>query len=101
LPYVSYRREAFLVELLATVERYNDSRPHTWLGGRTPNEAYHGTFPANRRPRLEVRTRWPRSAPCAKPWALVRGSPGAKLISEINAYRGYKHLPVVKLKRVA
>jgi putative transposase len=101
LPYVSDRREAFLAELLATVEWYNALRPHTWLGGKTPNEAYHGTFPANRCPRFELRTRWPRSATCAKPWALVRGSPGAKLILEISAYRGYKHLPIVKLKRVA
>jgi transposase InsO family protein len=101
LPYVSYRREAFLAELLATVEWYNDSRPHNWLGGRTPNEAYHGLFPTNRRPRYEVRTKWPRSATCAKPWALVRGSPGAKLTLEVGFHKGQRHLPIVKLKRVA
>ena len=52
---VPYRREAFLKELLPTVEWYNKSRPHTWLGGKTPNEVYFGNFPANRRPRFESR----------------------------------------------
>jgi hypothetical protein len=32
---------------------------------------------------------------------LVRGSPGAKLTLEVCFYRGRKHLPIVKLKRVA
>jgi putative transposase len=100
LPLVPYRREAFLKELLLTVEWYNASRPHTWLGGRTPNEVYHGIFPANRRPRFESRFRWPRGSPCARPWALVRGSPGARVTVEVNFFRGRKHLPVVTLKRV-
>jgi transposase InsO family protein len=101
LPYVSYRREVFLAELLATMEWYNESRPHTWLGGKTPNEAYHGTFPANRRPRFEARTRWPRGSPCAQRWALVRGSPGVKLTLDVGFHHGQRHLPIVKLKRVA
>jgi transposase InsO family protein len=101
LPVVPYRREAFLKELLATVEWYNQFRPHTWLGGKTPNEVYHGTFPANRRPRFEPRSQWPRGSPCAKPWALVRGSPGAEVTLEISFFRGRKYLPVVALKRVA
>jgi hypothetical protein len=101
LPFVPYRREAFLQELTATVEWYNEARPHSWLGGRTPNERYFGTFPANRRPRFEPRSRWPRGSPCAKPWTLVRGSPGAKLTLDISFYRGRRHLPIVTLKRVA
>jgi putative transposase len=101
LPYVPYRREAFLKELLATVEWYNQSRPHTWLGGKTPNEVYFNAFPANRRPRLEPRTCWPRGSPCAKPWALVRGSPGVKLTLEVGFHQGRKHLPIVGLRRVA
>ena len=44
LPYVPYRREAFLKELTASVEWCNQSRPHTWLGGRTPNEVHFATF---------------------------------------------------------
>ena len=95
---VPYRREAFLRELTEIVAWYNESRPHTWLGGKTPNEVYNGTFPANRRPRFEPR-RWPRGSPCAKPWALVRGSPGAKLTLDVSFPGNRKHLPVVTLKR--
>lgn len=96
---ISYRREAFLRELTEIVAWYNQSRPHTWLGGRTPNEAYFARFPANRRPRFEPRSRWPRSSTCAKPWALVRGSPGTKLTLEVSFSGNRKHLPVVTLKR--
>ena len=101
LPLVPYRRETFLKELTAIVEWYNGSRPHTWLGGRTPNEVYAGAFPANRRPRFEPRSGWPRGSPCAKPWALVRGSPGAKVSLDVDFHAGRKHLPIVKLKRAA
>ena len=74
---IPYRRDHFQRELDAIVEWYNEHRPHERLGGRTPNEVYRHAFPANRRPRFEPRSRWPRGSPCAKPWALVRGSPGA------------------------
>ena len=96
---VPYRREAFLRELTEIVAWYNESRPHTWLGGKTPNEVYFAKFPANRRPRFEPRSRWPCGAPCAKPWALVRGSPGAELTLEVTYHCGRKHLPIVALKR--
>ena len=96
---VPYRHDAFLRELNLTVAWYNQSRPHTWLGGRTPNEAYFASFPANRRPRFEPRKQWPRGSPCAKPWALVRGSPGVKLTLEVSYHHGRKHLPIVMLKR--
>ena len=99
MPFISYRREEFRRQLLDTAEWYNGSRPHTWLGGKTSNEVYFGTFPANRRPRYETRSRWPRGSPCARPWALVRGSPGAKLILDVRFYRGHKHLPIVMLRR--
>ena len=47
------------------------------------------------------RPQWPRGAPCAKPWALVRGKPGAELILEVRFHRGRKHLPIVRLRRAA
>ena len=72
---VPYRRDAFQRELTAIVDWYNACRSHTWLGGKTPDEVYHGTHPANRKPRFEPRARWPRGSPCSKPWALVRGEP--------------------------
>ncbi len=63
---IPYRRERFLQELAAIVEWYNQHRPHEWLGGKTPDEVYYGCHPANRKPRFEVRSRWPRGSPCAK-----------------------------------
>ena len=101
LLFVSYRREAFQRELTAAAEWYNEHRAHSSLRGRTPNEVYDSTFPANRRPRFETRSKWPRGSPCARPWALVRGSPGAKLKLDVSFYCGRKHLPIVTLKRVA
>jgi len=98
---VPYRRERFQRELDAIVEWYNQHRPHQWLGGQTPDEVYFDRFPANRKPRFEPRSCWPRGSPCAKPWALVRGSPGAKLTLEISFHRGRRHLPIVRLKRAA
>jgi hypothetical protein len=39
--------------------------------------------------------------PCAKPWALARGSPGARLEMRITFLNGRKHLPIVALVRAA
>jgi transposase InsO family protein len=101
LPLVPYRRERFRRELDAIVHWYNEYRPHVWLGGQTPNEVYHGRYPANRRPRFEPRPAWPRGSPCARPWALVRGKSGARLTLEITCHCGRKHLPIVRLRRAA
>ena len=98
---VPYRHDAFLRELNSVVQWYNQFRSHGWLGGRTPNEVYSGYFPANRKPRFEPRSRWPRGSPCAKPWALVRGSPGARLVLEVSFHEGKRHLPVARLKPAA
>ncbi len=101
LPLVPLRRKAFRHELDLVADWYNEHRPHETLGGRTPNEAYYRRFPAHRRPRHEPRSRWPRGSPCAKPWALTRGRPGAQLELEVKFHAGRRHLPVVTLKRVA
>jgi hypothetical protein len=98
---VPYRREAFLRELACTIDWYNKHRPHTWLNGRTPDGVYYGKFPANRKPRFEPRACWPRRSPCARPWALVRGSPGARLTVEVSFHKGKRHLPIVTIKRAA
>ncbi len=50
---------------------------------------------------IESQAAWPRGVPCARPWALVRGKPGAELTLEVSFYRGRKHLPIVNLKRAA
>ena len=44
---------------------------------------------------------WPLGSPCAKPWALVRGKPGAKVQCEVAFHVGRRHLPVVCIKRAA
>ena len=98
---VPYRRESFQRELEAIVEWYNTHRAHTWLGGKTPDEVYFRNFPANRKPRFEPRDRWPRGSPCAKPWALVRGKPGAKVIVEVTFHRSRRHLPIITTRRAA
>ena len=98
---IPYRREAFQRELASLVEWYNEHRPHSWLHGRTPNEVYFGRFPANRKPRFETRSTWPRGAPCARPWALVRGKPAAGLELEVTYFGGRKHLPIATLRRAA
>ena len=98
---VPYKREAFQRELDLALAWYNRHRPHTWLGGKTPDEVYYGQFPANRRPRHEPRERWPRGSPCARPWALVRGSPGARLQMHVSFVNGHKHLPLISLCRAA
>jgi hypothetical protein len=98
---VPYRRENFQRELDAVVEWHYHHRPHTWLGGKTPDEIYEGCFPANRKPRFEPRSRWPRGSPCAKPWALVQGSPGARVEMEVTLHAGRRHLPVATLQRAA
>ena len=76
--FVPYRHDKFREELFLAVEWYNRFRSHSTLGGRTPDEAYFRKFPANRKPRHEPRKDWPRGSPCARPWALVRGKPGAE-----------------------
>ena len=99
LPLVPYRRESFQRELDATAHWYNVFRPHTRLGGRTPDEVYYGRYPANRSPRFEPRAHWPRGSPCARPWALVRGKTGARVELEVTYHAGRKHLPVITVRR--
>jgi putative transposase len=101
LPLVPLQRESFRREVALFVGWYNEFRPHSALGGKTPDEVYQRRFPAHRKPRYEPRSHWPRGSPCAKPWALVRGSPGAKLELHVAFHGGRKHLPIVTLKRVA
>jgi putative transposase len=99
--FVSICQRAFCQEVSFYSAWYNEYRPHTALGGATPDERYFGRRPANRAPRFEPRTRWPRGSPCAKPQALVKGKPGVRLELVVTFEGGHKHLPVVTLRRVA
>ena len=101
LPLIPLRRESFRRELVALMQWYNECRPHTTLGGQTPLEVYAGRFPANRKPRIEPRPRWPRGSPCARPWALVGGKPGQRFGATVTFHAKRRHLPIVTLKRAA
>ncbi|MGA2799503.1 MAG: hypothetical protein ABSE63_18115 [Thermoguttaceae bacterium] len=98
---VPFRRKQFQMELTAATEWYNQYRPNTELGGKTPLEAYFSHFPANRKPRFEPRAAWPRASPCAAPRTLVKGKPGVRLELQVDFHKGRKHLPIVTLKRAA
>ena len=101
--YITPELFQFFRELKENNDRdwFNEHRPHTTLGGRTPNEAYFERRPLNRRPRIEPRKRWPRRLPCAKPQTLVAGKPGDACTIRVDFQQGHRHLPVVTLKRAA
>jgi transposase InsO family protein len=98
---LSLCQRTFRLEVHSYATWYNEHRPHTFLGGRTPNEVYFHRRPANRAPRFEPRARWPRGSPCARPQTLIRGKPGVRLELSVRFEGGQKHLPVVTLSRVA
>jgi putative transposase len=98
---VPTRREAMRAELVIVLDWYNQHRPHSSLGGKTPDEVYFHRFPANRRPRLEPRSVWPRGSPCALPHALVAGKPGARFDVDVEHVAGHAHLPILRLRRAA
>jgi putative transposase len=98
---VPQRRSAFCGELTHFFAWYNAYRPHAALAGRTPNEVYFRLRPANRRPRLEPRARWPRRSACAGPRTLIAGQPGDRFCLKVDFFDGVPHLPIVSLKRAA
>ena len=95
------KRRKFRRQLASFITWYNHHRPHTTLGGKTPDEVYFGEFPANRKPRLEPRPNWPRGSPCAKPQTLVAGQPGDAFQLVVAFHDGQRHLPVISLRRAA
>ncbi len=94
-------RRGFRRELDLYMTWYNGRRPHTALGGATPDERYFGRRPANRTPRWEPREKWPRGSPCAKPQTLIKGTPGVRLELAVTFKDDRRHLPIVRLRRVA
>ena len=101
LHFVPFRRESFRRELDAIILWYNEHRPHMTLGGKTPHEVYDKRFPANRKPRVEPRPRWPRGSPCAKPQTLVAGKPGDRFDVIVSFQGKRRHLPMMTLSRAA
>ncbi len=91
-----FEQEASLI-----VDWYNEHRPHETLGGKTPNEVYFSRSAANEQPRLEPRTRWPRSSPCARPQVDIDGQPGAPIILEIDCLAHRTYLPIIRARHAA
>jgi len=98
---VPFRLSDFLSEVTHWAAWYNADRPHETLGARTPDEVYFHRRPACRSPRYEPRARWPRSAPCAGPHALIRGRPGVRVDLDVRYTSDRKHLPVASIRKVA
>lgn len=98
---VPQRQMSFRWELNQFFTWYNAHRPHTALEGKTPDEIYFRLRPANRRPRIEPRRRWPRRSRCAGPRTLIAGQPGDRFALEVDFHGGQRHLPIVSLKRAA
>jgi len=92
---VPYRLDAMRRELAWYATWYNEHRPHTGLGGRTPLEVCEGRPPAKAAPRFEPRPRWPRGV------GERRGRAGVRLAMEIRYVGGQRHLPVVELREAA
>jgi len=98
---VSLRSATLRQDLSWFTAWYNQHRPHTTMGGRTPEEVYLQKRPANRSPRFEPRALWPRPAPCALPQVLLKGQPGVQIELEVSYQHGRKHLPVATIRRAA
>ena len=98
---VPTRCDAMIQEMNGLIDWTNQHRPHTTLGGKTPDEVYFRRFPAHCRPRIEPRPNWPRASPCAKPQVLVAGKPGDRFHVEVSHLHRHSHLPVVTLRRAA
>ena len=80
---------------------YNGYRPHSFLRGATPGEVLRERPPANLRPRLEPRARYPVDAVTAAPQTRVQGKPGAVLELRVLRHEGAAHLPIVEVRRAA
>jgi hypothetical protein len=101
LTVIPTRRLGIDQEMTILIDWYNEHRPHMSLHGKTPDEVYFRRFPANRRPRMEPRPKWPRASPCAGPHALVAGKPGVRFDIKVEHVGGHAHLPIVRLRRAA
>jgi transposase InsO family protein len=98
---VPFSRSGARTELALFAAWYNRVRPHERLGGATPDEIQDGAELRWKRARFETRSRWPRGARCAAQRSSVVGRCGAQLALRVRYLGGRRHLPVVRLERVA
>jgi transposase InsO family protein len=88
--------DAMYFELDAYIRWYRVWRPHTGLGGATPEEVYRGR-PVAPVVRLETRPRYP--------IRQARGSPRTDRVQDVRLrvtyLEGCRHLPCIELERAA
>ena len=87
---------AMRLEVRAFVEWYGRFRPHSALGGATPDEIYFGLPLARDGPRFETRPKWP-----SDEGVTLRAPQGSVPKLVIHHHRGRRHLPIVELRRAA
>jgi len=90
---VPLRRDDMRRELICHLGWYNEHRPHEYLDGRTPNEAYHDRPAGNLASRAEPSAVWPVTASCATPHVPIRGARGELLRLVVEQHAARKHLP--------
>ena len=95
----SLRQTAFCASLARFEDWYNEVRPHSSIGGATPDDVFHGRRPANRRRRFEPRARYPAKGACAAPWAPARAKIGARLDLVATSFQGARHLAQIEIRR--
>jgi putative transposase len=98
LAFIPFRLCAMHREVRAYAFWYNQHRPHSALGGRTPAEVRDGLVAACDRPALEPRARFPLAR--GQPIRLARRVRG-KLELVVGHVDGRAHLPIVSLRRAA
>jgi putative transposase len=85
-----------LAEADIFIEWYNGFRPHSGLGGATPNEVYRGRPRARDGPRFEVRPRYP-----VRRGTKLRAKKGTAVALSLGHHEGPAHLPVIRLRPAA
>jgi putative transposase len=95
---VPLHHRAFCASLARLEDWYNEVRPHSSLGGATPDEVFRRRRPANRRRRFEPRARYPGRGACAAPWVQARTKIGARLDLVATPFRGAPHLAQVEIR---
>jgi len=97
--FVPLRQTAFCASLARFEDWYNEVRPHSSIGGATPDDVFHRRRPANRRRRFEPRARYPAKGACAAPWAPARAKIGARLDLVATSFQGARHLAQIEIRR--
>jgi putative transposase len=93
---IPLRADAFSAAIRKYLAWYHAERPHQGLGGRTPDEVFAGVRPKNEAPRIEPRPKWPRGAPCARPYAKPRRTNRRGLPRMVVGFAGgARELPTV------